>query len=283
MSSFTAYIIGTIAGTIGGLVGLGGSFVALPMLTSKRLMAMSQHHAHGTSMATAFFTSAGGCYAYAQAKEGDTITWEWNNPPESVGNVHLPAALYLATTASGAAIVGARISKALPAKALKISLGVFMLCMVPAAQLKHAIKGKTEQSTSTETTKNPFSPFSAFNIRCSVIGMASGLLAGIFGVGGGAITVPALALFTNLDFKMILGTSLAMMLPVTTTGALTHYLQGTMLPHIGLPLGLGSLTGSYVGGRMSGFLHEDHLRYGFSALMLVLGSRSLYSALRHLK
>jgi uncharacterized membrane protein YfcA len=294
---------------------MGGSFVALPMLTSKRLMAMSQHTAHGTSMATVFFTSIGGCYAYSTQTTGaDVAVWDWNNPPESVGNVHLPATLYLATTASAAAIVGARISKALPARALKISLGVFMLCMVPAAHMKKFIKDeRTQQPTSapavsastslpasatapapattTATTApatppaparatNPFSPLTASNLRCSCIGIGSGLLAGLFGVGGGAITVPALALFTPLDFKMILGTSLAMMLPVASTGALTHYLQGTMLPRIGLPLGLGSLTGSYLGGRMSGYIHEDYLRDGYSALMLVLGSRTLYHVLR---
>ena len=117
--SITAFAIGSIAGTIGSLGGMGGSFVALPMLTSKRLLAMSQHSAHGTSMATVFFTSIGGCLAYAQAKKKEdhtndenpkekvsSFTWDINNLPETVGNVHVPAAFYLATTASVAAIAG---------------------------------------------------------------------------------------------------------------------------------------------------------------------------------
>ena len=117
--SITAFAIGSIAGTIGSLVGMGGSFVALPMLTSKRLLAMSQHSAHGTSMATVFFTSIGGCLAYAQAKkkkeddnkEKDTsFSWDINNLPETVGNVHIPAAFYLATTASVAAIAGTKLT-----------------------------------------------------------------------------------------------------------------------------------------------------------------------------
>ena len=117
--SITAFAIGSVAGTIGSLVGMGGSFVALPMLTSKRLLAMSQHSAHGTSMATVFFTSIGGCLAYAQAKKKEnnnndesskdkvsSFSWDINNLPETVGNVNIPAAFYLATTASVAAVAG---------------------------------------------------------------------------------------------------------------------------------------------------------------------------------
>ena len=114
--SITAFAIGSIAGTIGSLVGMGGSFVALPMLTSKRLLAMSQHSAHGTTMATVFFTSIGGCLAYAQAKKKEDynkenvlpFSWDINTLPETIGNVHIPAAFYLATTASVAAIAGTK-------------------------------------------------------------------------------------------------------------------------------------------------------------------------------
>ena len=132
---------------------------------------------------------------------------------------------------------GARLSKALPAKTLKLTLGVFMLCMVPAAQLrtflkderderKHEKEQKTPQSASSSSSASaspssssssspssasppppihPYSPLYLSNIRCAMIGVGSGLLAGLFGVGGGAITVPAMALFTPLDFKTILG------------------------------------------------------------------------------
>jgi len=221
-----AYVIGTIAGTIGSLVGMGGSFVALPMLTARRMgLNMSQHTAIGTSMATVFFTSIGGCIAFASTDKGSPVArlLDRSQPlPTTVGNVHLPAATYLAATASTAAVAGARLSRALPARALKVSLGVFMLCMVPAAQLKHFLKtsatARPADGGAAVDTPHPFSPYAPMNVRCGCIGVCSGLLAGLFGVGGGAITVPALALFTPMDFRTILGTSLACMLPVATTG-----------------------------------------------------------------
>jgi len=224
-----AFAIGTIAGTVGSLVGMGGSFVALPMLTARRMgLKMSQNTASGTSMATVFFTSVGGCIAFASTDKDSSATrlLDRSQPlPTTVGNVHLPAATYLAATASAAAVVGARLSRALPARALKLSLGVYMLCMVPAVQLKHVLKtsatdrptGGVHSATSTDAI-NPFSPYAPMNVRCGSIGVCSGLLAGLFGVGGGALTVSALALFTPMDFRTILGTSLACMLPVATTG-----------------------------------------------------------------
>jgi len=86
-----AYVIGTIAGTVGSLVGMGGSFVALPMLTARRMgLNMSQHTAIGTSMATVFFTSIGGCIAFASA-DGSPVArlLDRSQPlPTTVGNVH---------------------------------------------------------------------------------------------------------------------------------------------------------------------------------------------------
>ena len=53
-------------------------------------------------------------------------------------------------------------------------------------------------------------------------GVAAGFLAGLFGVGGGAVVVPLLALATDLDHKTALGTSLCAMVPTGIAGVLAH-------------------------------------------------------------
>ena len=62
-----------------------------------------------------------------------------------------------------------------------------------------------------------------------VIGLAAGVLAGLFGIGGGILIVPALAQFAKMPFKEATGTSLgALLLPVGLLGA--HHLLSQWQP-----------------------------------------------------
>eukprot|EP00752_Nemacystus_decipiens_P011559 g10264.t2 len=61
--------IGGGAGMIGSLVGMGGGFVAIPFLTG--WLGLTQHQAHGTSLAAVFTTGAAGSTAYALAGHVD--------------------------------------------------------------------------------------------------------------------------------------------------------------------------------------------------------------------
>ena len=68
-----------------------------------------------------------------------------------------------------------------------------------------------------------------------VIGLAAGVLAGLFGIGGGILIVPALAQFAKMPFKEATGTSLgALLLPVGLLGAITYYRSGNLDPRASL-------------------------------------------------
>ncbi len=58
------------------------------------------------------------------------------------------------------------------------------------------------------------------------IGILGGLLSGLFGIGGGTIIVPALALWLSMPQKLSAGTSVAAILPTAIVGATTYALQG---------------------------------------------------------
>jgi uncharacterized membrane protein YfcA len=55
--------------------------------------------------------------------------------------------------------------------------------------------------------------------------------------------VPALSLFTDLSYPVALGTSLAAMIPTAVVGSVAHFRQGTMVPRLAIPLGVGSFLG----------------------------------------
>ena len=107
------------------------------------------------------------------------------------------------------------------------------------------------------------------------LGSFSGFQAGLFGVGGGAIVVPALTLFTDLDHYQALGTSLCAMAFPAAVGTYTHYGKGNVALRVAPALAVGAFVGAYVGGQLGLTIDEDNLRYGFGSMMIVLGIRTL--------
>ena len=99
-----SFLIGLIAGLFGGLVGLGGGVVMIPLMT--RLLGIPQASAHGTSLAVVVFAGLSGAWAYAIE-----------------GAVDFSAALILAVTASLTARLGARYCASLPEWKLKRYFG----------------------------------------------------------------------------------------------------------------------------------------------------------------
>ncbi|MBP2472969.1 putative membrane protein YfcA [Crossiella equi] len=105
------------------------------------------------------------------------------------------------------------------------------------------------------------------------IGLTSGLLSGLFGVGGGVLIVPALVLLAGFGQKLAHGTSLAAVVPISVTGAAGYALAGQVnWPVAGL-LAAGAMAGAVVGTWLLHVLPVRWLRYGFAALLLLTAVR----------
>jgi uncharacterized membrane protein YfcA len=92
--------------------------------------------------------------------------------------------------------------------------------------------------------------------------------------------------YSVIDFcysSFVLGTSLFCMLPVAVSASITHYLQGTMLLSCAIPLGMGSFIGSYIGGSLTQYCEDSYLRSGYSIFMLMMGSQTLFRALKSVR
>ena len=55
-----------------------------------------------------------------------------------------------------------------------------------------------------------------------VLGLVAGVASGCFGIGGGAIIVPVLTLWFKIPYHVAIGTSLALIIPISLAGSLTH-------------------------------------------------------------
>lgn len=103
------------------------------------------------------------------------------------------------------------------------------------------------------------------------IGVAAGILAGMVGVGGGIIIVPALLYFFKMDQHTAQGTSLAVLLPPTGLFAfLQYYKAGHVDIGIALVMIVGVLLGGYFGGGWAQALSGPALRKGFAVFMFVV-------------
>ena len=102
----------------------------------------------------------------------------------------------------------------------------------------------------------------------TAIGIAAGILAGLVGVGGGIIIVPALVYFFGMDQHTAQGTSLAVLLPpVGLFAFLQYYRAGHVDVKVAALIIVGLLVGGWLGGGWAQHISGPALRKGFAVLM----------------
>ena len=108
------------------------------------------------------------------------------------------------------------------------------------------------------------------------IGLVAGVLAGMFGIGGGLIIVPALLLILKVKEVDAIGTSLAALIPpVGLLGAAEYYRNGNInLRYAGL-VALGLFVGAYFGARITVSLPPEVIRRIYAIFLLAIAARML--------
>jgi uncharacterized membrane protein YfcA len=113
------------------------------------------------------------------------------------------------------------------------------------------------------------------------LGLLTGVLAGLFGVGGGILFVPTLALALGLDQLNAQATSLLAMLPVVAVGTWRQQRYGNVRLKPALVLGLAGAGGVVAGGFLAASLPERALERLFGALLLAAAAQLVWRALRN--
>ncbi len=111
-----------------------------------------------------------------------------------------------------------------------------------------------------------------------IAGVMSGLLAGVFGVGGAIIVIPVLVFILGFSQHEAQGTSLAFMLPPVGILATWNYWKaGHVNWKIALILSLTFVVGSYLGSHLSINISDKTLRRLFGVLMIVVAIKMIFS------
>ena len=110
-----------------------------------------------------------------------------------------------------------------------------------------------------------------------IIGIAAGLLSGMFGVGGGVIIVPSLVLLFGMSQQTASATSLiALLLPVGLLGVLEYYHSGQISTGhiwIGLVIALGLFAGAFFGAKIAIGVSSETLRRMFAVFLVLVAFR----------
>lgn len=112
-----------------------------------------------------------------------------------------------------------------------------------------------------------------------LLGVTAGVLAGLFGVGGGILFVPTLVAL-GLGQVEAQATSLLAILPTVAAGAWNQRRYGNLRVRTALVVGVSSIVGVEVGARIATSLNEDTLRRLFAVLLLGVAAQLAWRARR---
>lgn len=252
-------LLGAFAGTLAGLLGVGGGLVIVPALMfvfrgQGFVEAFVVHLAVGTSLATIVFTSISSIRAHHRR-----------------GAVLWPVVRQLTPGIVVGSLIGAAIADAMPAAVLRTVFGVFELAV--AAEMAFGRKPSPHR-------RLPALP------GMFAVGSVFGGLSAIIGIGGGTLTVPFL-IWCNVAMRNAVATSAACGLPIAVAGTAGFVLTGWGEP--GLPewstgyvywpallvIALATVVFAPLGARLAHTLPAATLKRFFAVFLAFLGVRML--------
>ena len=111
------------------------------------------------------------------------------------------------------------------------------------------------------------------------IGLAAGVLSGLFGIGGGLLIVPALMLIAKMPPVVATGTSLgALLLPVGALGAWEYYRNGNLKIAASVWIAAGLFVGAWFGAQWAQTLSPVQLKRAFAVFLAVVAVRMWWTA-----
>lgn len=240
-----AYFFILLTGVSFGLIGAGGAIVSVPILVY--MLGQTFEHATGYSLVVSILVSGVGTIIAAKHKVVNFAkAFEFGIPTAVMSflsrryiSPQLPAMMF-----------------GIPRKSAMMFAFALILVMAGIAMVK------------SKKFEAPTNPHPVMGIG---FGLLIGLISGIFGIGGGFLIVPVLALYFGLEMKLAVGTSLCSVVMITTLGFAAEYLNHPDIPW-GFVAGIMAAAGSgmVVGSMLRKVIDGQKLKAGFGYFVLTL-------------
>lgn len=241
--------IGLLAGLLSGLFGVGGGTVIVPFLVL--FLTFNQRLAAGTSLAAIVPTAAVGVISYALH---DSVAW-------------IPGLLLAA-----GAVVGAQIGTwMLPRLSLTVLRWAFVGFLVAViVSLFLVIPSREAELLLTWLS----------GIGLVVLGVVTGVMSGLIGVGGGIVVVPALMLLFGTSDLIAKGTSLLMMIPTAVSGTIGNLRRGNVDLVAAAVVGVAACTTTALGAWVATLVDPFVANVMFAAYLVVIAVQLAVRAIR---
>lgn len=239
-----AIVVGLLAGFLSGLFGVGGGILIVPSLVI--IMKMSQRMAHGTSLAAIIPIATSGVIGFAVR---DSVDW--------------PAAAFIILGASAGAVLGVQALHRIPQRALALIFGTFLVL----AAIRLLIN--LPEATGREEIDV------AMALGFVALGAVSGTLAGLLGVGGGIVIVPAVVLLYSVPDAIAKGTSLLVIIPTAIVGTMRNVGRDNADLPVAAVVGVLGMGSAYAGSQIAVELDPRLSARLFAGLLLAVTLRLL--------
>ena len=243
---------GSLVGFSLGLVGGGGSILAVPLLVYV-VGVPNPHVAIGTSALAVAANAAANLVSHHR-----------------VGNVIWRCALLFAAAGVAGAFVGSTLGKMVDGQKLLAAFAVLMMVVAGMMLHKRSTAGAKVVHVSRETA-----------LRLVAIGLGTGALSGFFGIGGGFLIVPGLMLATGMPILNAVGSSLVAVTAFGATTAANYAASGAVDWAIAVLFLCGGVFGGFAGSRAARALanRRGYLNTTFAALIFAV---AIYMLVRSL-
>lgn len=231
-------LVGLVGGLLSGMFGVGGGIVMVPLLVT--VARMDQRRAAATSLAAILPTAVVGATQYLVRGEAD-----------------LAVAAVVAVAAVGGSWLGTWLLRRLPVAVLR--WGFVALLVVVAVRMATTVASRGVEVD-----------WDAGTVGALLgVGAVMGVTAGLFGVGGGIVLVPALVLLLGMSDLLAKGTSLLAMVPAALTGSLANRRSRLLDLRVAAVLGLVAAAASVLGVQLAFWVPAEVAGPLFAVLVVV--------------
>lgn len=257
--------IGLLAGTIGSLVGLGGGIIIVPLLIG--LHSLSPQLAVGTSIVTVLFTGLSSTLTYMKHKRID-----------------YKSGLILFIGSGPGGIIGSWVNNFLNGDSFSLYFGIFLILVSiilmlrdktkPLSLTKGAVIKRTFVTKEGDTIHYEFPPILAI-----IIAFFVGFISGLFGIGGGALLVPAMMILFSFPAQIAVATSMFIVFLSAVVNSIVHISLGNVNWIYAIILIPGAWFGGKIGAYINTKLSGNAIIYLLRITLIILGIQMIISSI----
>jgi len=238
-----------VTGVFSGLLGIGGGAIVVPAMVY--LLKSRQHEAHGTSLVVMIPIAVVGAVILGRSHDVD-----------------VPVGAAVAAGAMGGAVLGARLAQRLSAVALRRAFGLAVLSIAFLMIGTLVSQGLALGLPAHALVRSGLPLLLGL---AAVVGIVTGVLSGLLGIGGGIVMVPAMVLVLGLTQHLAQGTSLAVIIPTALAGSMAHLRLGNIRFDLAVTVSAGGILGAALGALVGVMASDQMLMVLFAAYLLVTG------------